>query len=323
MDLHTEKTAIKSPNDWRKTHMIAPRRFLPSVSSLLALEAVERLGTALKAAEELSLTHSAVSRQLKVLEEQIGVKMLIRDGKGLALTPAGANYAQSVRGYLHQLARASLLLKASGTRSSLNLAILPAFGMYWLTPHLKAFTAANPDVNVHQSTRLSEIDFGREGFDAAIHFGHMDWPGVDYLQLSTERVIPACAPDLARDLPFTPQALLTQPLLHLETRPGAWEQWFEHHGCEATQLRGMLFDQFANMSEAAAAGMGVALLPEFVAQKEIANRRLVPAFDDYMPSEGIYYLVWPKATQLNSALSRLIDWLERTAAATRISSPAN
>lgn len=294
--------------------MIAPKRFLPSVSSLLALEAFERLGTAVATAEELSLTHSAVSRQLKVLEGQIGVKMFVRDGKGLALTPAGGRYAKAVRGYLQDLAQASLHLKASGSRSSLKLAILPSFGMYWLTPHLKVFSEHCPDIVVNQSTQISAIDFGRDGFDAAIHYGRKDWVGVEYMELTRDSVIPVVAAEFALDLPLEPQVLSEQKLLHLSSRPGAWEQWFEHHGCEAAQLRGMLFDQFSHVSEAAVAGMGAALLPRFIAEREIANGRLVAAFPDYMTTEGVYYLVWPKASEPSPALVAFIDWLRKTLA---------
>ena len=293
--------------------MIAPRRFLPSISSLLALEAVDRLGTATAAADELSLTHSAVSRQLKVLEEQLAVRLLVREGKRLRLTSAGAAYAQSVRTILNDLARESLKLKATGSRDSLNLAILPAFGMYWLNPRLRAFCDAYPDILVNQTTRVAPFDFQRENFDAAMHFGTRDWAGVEYLPLANERVLAVCAPNFAPDLPMPPQRMLEMPLLHLESRSGAWERWFHEHGCDARHLRGMLFDQFANMVEAAAAGFGAALLPDFLASKELKSGRLVPASSGYMDAEGTYFLIWPKAANPSEALVRLIDWLSQSA----------
>lgn len=290
--------------------MIAPRRFLPSINSLLALEAVARLGTATAAANELSLTHSAVSRQLKVLEDQIGVPIFIRQGKGLRLSSAGEAYARSVRDCLNDLARASLKVKASGARSNLNLAILPAFGMYWLNPRLKAFMAAHPEILVNQSTRIEPFDFERENFDAAIHFGTQDWRGVDYLPLLKERVVAVCAPGFAGNLPMSPERLLDQPLLHLESRPGAWEDWFKAHGLEADRLRGMLFDQFTNMAEATAAGTGVSLLPEFLAASEIQRGRLVPASQGYCDVVGTYYLVWPKLGSQSAPLTSFLRWLK-------------
>lgn len=290
--------------------MIAPRRFLPSMSSLLALEAVDRLGTASAAATDLSLTHSAVSRQLKVLEEVIGVALFRREGRNLILTAAGTEYARSIRDSLQAIARASLKVKAGGSRSSLDLAILPAFGMHWLSPRLREFSGLHPEIVVNLGTRLQPFDFNREKFDAAIHFGRQDWPGCDYLQLAGERVIPACAPELAAGLPNPqPADLLGMPLLHLESRPGAWEQWFEGHACPVQNLGGMLFDQFTPMATAAALGFGLALLPEFLAEAEFRAGRLVPAYPQYAASAGTYYLVWPSGRRMSRPLGLLVNWL--------------
>lgn len=295
--------------------MIAPRRFLPSVSSLLALEAVERLGSATLAAGELSLSHSAISRQLKHLEDQIGVILFERTGRALVLTPAGRDYAATVRGYLQDLARASLKIRAAGARMSLNLAVLPAFGTHWLLPRLKAFSEAHPEVTVNLSTRLAPFDFGRDPFDAAVHFGVQDWQGVHYLQLLRERVVPCGAPGLLRDGALGPEALLSYPLLHLESRPGAWEDWFARHKVRAPRLEGMLFDQFAHISEAAALGFGLALLPAFLFRAEADRGRLVAASDSVEDPEAGYHLVWPKGRAPNRPLRLLLDWLGSSVAA--------
>ena len=294
--------------------MIAPRRFLPSISSLLALEAVDRLGSATAAADELSLTHSAVSRQLKTLQDQIGVTLLQREGKGLALTPAGIDYAASIRDYLQDLARASLKIRAAGERSSLNIAVLPAFGTHWLLPRLRPFAEDNPDIIINFATRLSPFDFSREPFDAAIHFGTPDWPGANHLELAREAVIPACAPDWVADGPVTPRQLLLLPLLHLESRPGAWEDWFTRQGCPADHLRGMLFDQFSQMAKAAALGFGVALLPAFLAEAEFRAGRLAPAVPFSTDVDGAYHIVWPQLRPPSRPLQNLLKWLQSTAA---------
>lgn len=290
--------------------MIAPRRFLPSINSLLALEAVDRLGSATAAAADLSLTHSAVSRQLRVLEDQIGVSLFARTGRNLRLSPAGAAYARSVRTCLNDLARASLRVKASGARDSLRLAVLPTFGMYWLGPRIKAFMDRHPDILIHQSARLKPFDFEMEDFDAAIHFGTRDWNGVDYLPLRNERLIAACAPGYAADLPLPPERLRNAPLLHLESRPGAWEDWFRAHGIEADRLRGMLFDQYANIVEATVSGAGISLLPEFLADLEFRRGRLVPASAGYLDVEGTYYLVWSRHRPRSGSLQAFLDWFQ-------------
>ncbi|MBR9653416.1 LysR substrate-binding domain-containing protein [Thalassovita aquimarina] len=289
--------------------MIAPRRFLPSISSLLALEAVARLGTATAAANELALTHSAVSRQLKVLEEQLGIALFERRGQGLALTPSGIDYANSVRDCLESLARASLKIKANPSGGSLSLATLPTFGTYWLAPKLRQFSQQHTEVTVNLGTRLAPFDFNREQFDAAIHFGRRDWQGVEYLELARERVVPICSPDLVAKPPVSAQQLIRMPLLHLESRPGAWEDWFEHHACPAEKLHGMLFDQFATMAEAAALGFGVALLPEFFAKDAVKDDRLVRAFKEPMELPHRYYLVWPKSVTPRAPLEQLVNWL--------------
>ncbi len=293
--------------------MIAPRRFLPSVSSLLALEAVDRLGSATLAAGELSLTHSAISRQLKHLEGQIGVTLFERAGRALVLTPAGRDYAATARGYLQDLARASLKIRAAGARMSLNLAVLPAFGAQWLLPRLKGFSDANPAVVVNLGTRLAPFDFGGEPFDAAVHFGVPDWQGVEYLELTRERVIPAGAPALLPNGPVAATEVLSLPLLHLESRPGAWEDWFSRRKLNVDRLNGMLFDQFAHMSEAAALGFGLALLPSFLFEAEAKRGRLVAAAEDYDVLEAGHYLVWPKGRSLGRPLALLIDWLKADA----------
>lgn len=289
--------------------MIAPRRFLPSVPSLLALEAVDRLGSVTAAAQDLALSHSAVSRQLGVLEEQLGVTLLRRDGRGVALTDSGRDYARSARNCLQDLADASLRIRAAGARVSLNLAIRPAFGMSWLAPRLRIYAAHHPEISINLGTRLKTFDFAQERFDAAIHFGLRDWPGMCWLDLSGEEVIPCCAPTLRPARIDDPEELLALPLLHLEGRPGAWEEWFEGRGLHAANLRGMLFDQFFTLAEAAVQGFGLALLPRHMAEAEFARGRLVAAFDHYAPMQGRYALVWPEARQPSHALEGLIALL--------------
>ena len=290
--------------------MIAPRRYLPSVSALLAFEAAARLGSATRAATELSLTQSAISRQIKTLEEQLGVALMARQGRALVLTPVGTEYVREVREILGRLAQASINARTERQSGTLTLAILPAFGMHWLALRLSDFSAAHPEVTVNLSTRLRPFALGSSPFDAAIHFGHEDWPGVHYLPLLPEIVVPVCAPDLA-GAPFdNPLALLAHPLLHLETRPRAWSRWFEALGLDAPPQHGMMFDQFATMAQAAVHGLGIALLPTFVAAPYLKETQLVLASDKTNESIGSYYLVWPDDRPALPALVAFRDWLQ-------------
>lgn len=289
--------------------MDTSRRFLPSLASMLALEAVDRLGSATAAADELSLTHSAVSRQLKVLEDQMGVKLVQPGRGGLRLTPAAVDYCATVRESLTALARAGLKLKANPEGGSLDLSILPTFGIHWLAPRLRRFSLAHPEVSLNLSTRLKPFDFARESFDAAVHYGARDWPGVEYLKIADEDVLPVCAPGLLPDPLPGSAALLELPLLHLDTRPTAWEDWFRHHGVAAPAPRGMLFDQFTTIAQAAALEMGVALLPTFLAEAEISRGRLVVAHGGPVRSTGSYYLVWPEDRPMRAPLERFAAWI--------------
>ena len=182
--------------------MLTPRRFLPSISLLTAFEAAARTGSMTVAAHELSLTQSAVSRQIRALEEQLGLELFIRERQTIRLTAAGDAYAREIREALRKISTASFNLRANPRGGTLNLAILPTFGTRWLAPRLPKFLAQNPGVTINLATRLSYFDFRTETLDAAIHFGEPNWPGAEMALLRSEEVIPACSPNLKRQWNF-------------------------------------------------------------------------------------------------------------------------
>ncbi len=289
--------------------MIAPRRFLPSINALLAFEAVARLGSATQAAQELSLTQSAISRQLKTLEEQLDVALLDRQGRQLVLTSAGQSYVVQVRDVLNRLAQASVSVRTSPMAGAMNLAILPGFGMHWLAPRLRDFAQSHPEVTVNLSTRLHPFAFQNSPFDAAIHFGKEDWPGVGYLHLMPETVVPVCAPDLLPAPLENAADILRFPLLHLDTRPRGWSRWLSALGVLREPPPGMMFDQFATMAQAAVHGLGLALLPTFSADPYLRDGKLVLASTQTTQSIGNYYLVWPEDRAETTALRSFKAWL--------------
>ncbi|GHE02597.1 LysR family transcriptional regulator [Defluviimonas sp. 20V17] len=288
--------------------MSIARRYLPSIAALTALEAVARLGTASAAAEELSLTQGAVSRQLRALEDQLGVALLIRERQRLALTPAAADYVAEVRKALGILSSAALTLKTNPRGGNLNLAILPAFGMHWLAPRLADFAARHPEVSVNLSTRLRPFDFATQPFDAAIHYGRRDWPGAAYLKLMEEEILAVAAPALVPRPLAAPQEVLRMPLLQLASRTGDWGRWLAHHGVAGRRPGGMLFDQFATMTQAAIHGLGLALLPVFLIERDLAEGRLVPVFGGPVRALGSYYLVWPEDRPARGPLESFRAW---------------
>lgn len=291
-------------------NMITPRRFLPSLSLLSAFEAAARTGSVTVAARELDLTQSAVSRQIKALEEQLGVELFVRERQTIRLTLAGDSYAREIREALRRISSASLDLRANPNGGTLNVAILPTFGTRWLAPRLGDFLATNPGITINLVTRLSPFDFRLDSIDAAIHFGHPHWPGAELAFLMSERTVPACSPDfLARHRLVEPADFLQVPLLHLTTRPDAWEKWLAANGAPASGVRGMLFDQFATAAQAAISGLGVALLPTFLIQEELKRGELVAASSNEQESDERYYLVCPFERLAYPPLVRFREWI--------------
>ena len=302
--------------------MLAPRRFLPSLSHLQAFEAAARTSSVTLAARELNLTQSAVSRQIKALEEQLEVELFHRERQTIRLTPGGEAYARDIRDALKKIGTASLNLRANPLGGTLNLAILPTFGTRWLAPRLPSFLNNNPGITLNLVTRLTRFDFALEAVDAAIHHGNGEWRGAETILLRTEYVIPACSPALREQYAFATAADVRQaPLLHLTTRPDAWERWLRLHNAPAEHVQGMLFDQFATVAQVARAGLGVALLPTFLIEEELRTGQLVPALDTddggAMKNAEAYFLVWPVGRGDHPPLVAFRDWIRAETAADR------
>jgi len=270
--------------------MLPARRFLPSLSLLSAFEAAARTGSVTAAARELQLTQSAVSRQIRLLEHQLGADLFLRERQTIRLSLAGESYVREIREALKRISTASLNLRANPEGGSLNLAILPTFGTRWLAPRLSSFLAENPGVTVNLVTRLQPFDFRLDTIDAAIHFGMPHWPGADLTFLMKENVMPVCSPafKVAHGL-HHPADLLGAPLLHITSRPDAWEGWFTANGVAFESVHGMLFDQFSTLAQAAESGLGVALVPTILIAHELETGRLVSA-GAAMENAGCYYL---------------------------------
>ncbi|MBT8154449.1 LysR family transcriptional regulator [Epibacterium ulvae] len=294
--------------------MVAPRRFFPSISSLRALEALDRHGSASAAAMDLDLdlTQGAVSRQLQSLEAQLGVELADRSHKQLALTENAVEYASEIRLALNTIAQASLRVQQEPIAGTLHLAILPAFGMRWLMPRLPDFSRLHPDVTVNMATRLRPFSLTGEGFDAAIHYGKpQDWPETEAMLLKHEQLIPVCSPEFQASRRIAgPKDMLACPLLHIQTRPTAWAEWFSAVDVQTEgQLEGATYDQFATINQAAQHGLGVALMPDYLVEQDLATGKLVALYDRAIETGGGYYLVWVRGRIRNAGLVKFRDWL--------------
>lgn len=296
--------------------MLLSRRFLPPMSLLCAFEAAARHQSFTAAAAELHLTQSAVSRQIRALEERLEAELFVRERQTVRLSAAGQAYAQEIRGALARISSATLGFRANPQGGSLNLAILPTFGTRWLAPRLPQFFSAHPGITIHLTTRLSPFDFQLEAVDAAIHFGLPHWPGAELDFLMGETVVPACSPALLAQHRFAqPQDLVRAPLLHLASRPDAWQRWLACHQVTVGDPQGMLLDQFATAAQAAMVGVGLALLPRFLIERELEQGELVCALPQLPEVESAerYYLACPTRRAPHPPLQAFRTWLQQAA----------
>lgn len=286
------------------------RRFLPSLSQLIAFEAVMRHASVTAAADELHLTQSTVSRLIAALERQLGKALFIRDRKRLIPTPEAVTYAASITQGLDLIQRASMGLIANPGGGVLSLSVLPTFATRWLAPRIGQFLADNPGISINLSTKIQRFSFAGEAFDAVIFFGQPDWPDAHHLRLFDERLTACASADfLARHPIGSPSDMAGLPMLQLETRPSGWAAWFAAQGGTPPAVSGMVMDQFSMMIQAAIAGLGVALLPSYLAQPEIDEGRLQPILRPGVPGEGAYWLAWPDRRQGDPAFARFRSWI--------------
>jgi DNA-binding transcriptional LysR family regulator len=298
------------------------RRTLPPMAMLHSFAAAARHGSFSRAAAEVGLTQSAISRQIANLEEWLGVSLFDRAGRRVRLNDAGRAYADEVVPALGAIRRATARAMARPSERVIELATLPGFGMRWLAPRLPRLTEQHPDLIVNFAARSDEFDFATEPFDAAIHFGRPDWPGALCDLLFREAAIPVVSPALAEGL-REPRDLAKLPLLVQSNRRDAWARWFALAQVDyvpAGPLPG--FSHFLMLAQAAAAGAGAALVPSFLIEPELASGALVRPFGLALPSERAYYLAYPPAKMESSAFRQLRDWMLAEAAVTASSRPA-
>lgn len=289
------------------------RRILPSLTALQFFDAAARHLSFTRAARELGVTQSAVSRQIRQLEEYVGRPLFRRHKQRLVLTEPGEAYSVAVRDLLDQAEAATLQLMAYGGKGGvLTVALLPTFGSRWLIPRLADFTARHPDIQLDLVTRVRPFEFAGSGIDVAIHFGSDVWPGAVCHRLMGEVVLPVGSPALVagpRKLERAADVGRFTLLQHV-TRPQAWQEWLRACGVEDLDGRvGPRFEQFHMVIQAAMAGVGLALLPQFLIQEELASGRLVVAIDRPVTSEYAYYVVYPERMTDVQRVVVFRDWL--------------
>jgi LysR family glycine cleavage system transcriptional activator len=288
---------------------------LPSLAALRTFEAAARHMSFTKAAVELNLTQSAVSRQIRLMEEYLGVLLFQRVKQRLELTDAGTAYAKGIRSALEQLQTATVnLLAHQGTGGILKLATPPAFCVKWLIPRLDRFSRVNPNILITLATRAKPFDFDAEEMDAAIHYGDgdKDWPGVLCDRLVGGEVVPVCSPTYLATHPSLNSIhdIRSHVLLQQTTRPDKWNEWLTASNVQGVNAwAGPGFEHNYMIMQAAAAGLGVALLPRLLVADDIAVGRLVIPFDTKYQSNDAYCLVYPAVKGTDPRLEVFRRWL--------------
>jgi len=298
------------------------RRSLPPLNALRAFEAAARHLSLSLAANELNVTPAAISHQVRLLEEHIGLPVFERNGRGLALTDAGAAGLRDLREAFARLSAAMDAIGSLGERGSLTVSATPSFAAKWLLPRLDSFEREHPEIDVHVSASMHLTDFARERVDVAIRYGAGGYSEFFFEKLFPESVIPVCSPDLlAGRFPNSPRDLIGLTLLHDDSPDNDpscpnWDLWLRAAGVhDADADRGPRFNQSSLVIEAAILGRGVALAKSALAAADLQAGRLVRPIEAERPVDFAYYFVAPRAKLNLPKVAYFHDWLRRAAEA--------
>lgn len=300
---------------WKPLAMV---RRLPPLNALRAFEAAARQGSFVRAADELNVTPTAVSHQVKGLEEFLGVDLFVRLPRGLRLTAQGAAYLPSLTRGFDQLARASFDMEGGALKGVVSVSTLPSFSHCWLIPRLPDFRARYPDLDVRITGTERKVDFLREGIDLGIRYGMGRYPGLRTTRFLEEEVFPVASPALlSGDHPLrTWGDLAHHTLIHdcaalAQEQWITWEPWLRRAGAMDVihSARRVEMDNSAAMIEAAIRGQGAIIARTALVAEHLREGRLVTLFDARHPADFAYYAVAPEATADQPRVKAFTEWL--------------
>ncbi|WP_419829928.1 LysR substrate-binding domain-containing protein [Methylobacterium sp.] len=289
-------------------------RRIPPLNPLHVFEVAARVNGFSRAANELNVTQSAVSRQIAVLENYLGVRLFHRERHGASLTEAGAAYAAEIREPFVRIAAATARLLDQKATETLHVRAYATFAAKWLIPRLADFHTRYPRVRIQLSNTVRPIDFSRETIDVGIQLGQGDWPGTQSRLLLPDLIQPVCSPDLARTIGEDLSALRSRPLLHSHYRRRDWGDWLAARGLpEEWGPAGMMFESSVLTYQAAAEGLGIAMGQVALLREDIAAGRLVPLFGPPLARDLGHHAVWPVGRPMNRKLEIFLAWLQAQA----------
>lgn len=289
-------------------------RDLPPLNAIRAFEAAARLQSISRAGEELHVTHGAVSRQIRALEEQLGVALFDKAGRGVKLTDAGVRLRDVASETFARLRETCAELKQRQEGAPFVLACPGSLLARWFIPRLDRLNRDLPELRLQLSASEGELDPRRPGVDATLCFATPPWPvDMQVFELAAERIGPVLSPRFVRFAELSEQpaaALLGEPLLHTASRPQAWPQWAQAQGLEVARVsQGQGFEHLYYLLEAAAAGLGVAIAPQqLVADDLTAGRLMAPWGFVETPAR---LALWVPGRARDTRAERLAQWLVR------------
>ena len=290
---------------------------LPPLAALRAFEAAARLESFSRAADEIHVTHGAVSHQVRALETFVGVPLFAREGRGVALTGDGRTLAVEIRAALAQIGAAAEAIRRHAQSNRLTISVLPSFGSRWLMPRIGGFMAAHPgwEINIDSSAALA--DFARDGIDVAVRFGRGPWPRLHAEWLMNDEYILVASPKLNRGrLLRRPDQLANYPLLRADAEP--WQAWCAAAGVDLKRPdTGVDYQDMGVMLQGAIEGQGIMLTRHAIAAAELDKGTLVQLFDVAVPSELAYWIVWPDAMPASDRVLAFRDWMLAETSAAR------
>jgi len=280
------------------------------MQALRAFEAAAREKSLTRAAEALHVTHGAISHQIKALEQDLGVVLVERAGRGIRLTDEGERFATRVRAAFAELAAAVQEMSQRSNPRRLRVSCTPSFGARWLLPRIGRFVADNPDIDLDIGATNALADFTRGEADVAIRYGFGHWPGLDAEHLADDAFFPVCSPQIAGGPPKRPEDLANYTLLRAEDE--YWKPWFDAVGLDWPEPeRGTLFNDSSHLLQAAADGQGVALARRTLIGKDLHNGVLMRPFDVEVPAPRRFYLVYPPRLRDAPKLESFRAWIRR------------
>jgi LysR family glycine cleavage system transcriptional activator len=287
---------------------------LPSLNGLRAFEAAARHLSFTQAASELNVTQTAISHQIRRLEEELGIRLFIRKNRALSLTPEAREYLPGIRAAFNDLRLATDRLLRKDDDKVLTISTLASLAAKWLLPRLSAFQEAHPDIDVRITTSTGLVDFRNGDVDAAIRYGRGHWPGLRAAWLMADEMFPVCSPALLtgkRPL-RSPEDLRDHVLLHTSNaNSDDWRLWLWAAGLPAdfSKQPGVTFDLIFMTVQAAIDGLGVAMGRTAYVQEDIVKGRLVVPFKITLPTDAGFYLVSPAGRTDPPKLSAFRQWL--------------